>query len=353
MKATTFDVEGLVKGYLRGTAWHCTYYTPAGRQRRKLGTKNKRQAERRAREISDLIQRETWDDLENLSWKPKPQAGTLATFIRDEFEPKYAPWGPRTRKGNAARLRIICRQFGSRPLGSLTAREVKTWLARRQAEGASAATSNRYLSVLKGVYKAAVTYGYVKNNPVEVLKAQSEPVKVKDVLDDDEFERLLSELPDYARRIVLVAVETGMRRSEIARLKWEDVELVAGELRVAEAKNGEFRIVPFTDRLAHMLAELKDKAIPHPTADVFYQGDIKKSLAGALKRAGIEKHVTLHSFRHQFATRALEAGVSSFHLQAIGGWKSPVMLQRYGKVRNKALHEQMAKLDDANPGRRV
>jgi hypothetical protein len=40
-----------------------------------------------------------------------------------------------------------------------------------------------------------------------------------------------------------------------------------------------------------------------------------------------------------------EAGVSSFHLQAIGGWKSPVMLQRYGKVRNKALHEQMAKLE--------
>ena len=44
--------------------------------------------------------------------------------------------------------------------------------------------------------------------------------------------------------------------------------------------------------------------------------------------------------------RALEAGVPSFHLQAIGGWKSPVMLQRYGKVRNKALHEQMAKLNE-------
>lgn len=55
--------------------------------------------------------------------------------------------------------------------------------------------------------------------------------------------------------------------------------------------------------------------------------------------------MTLHSFRHQFATRALEAGVSSFHLQAIGGWKSPVMLQRYGRIRNKALHAQMAKLN--------
>ncbi len=62
-------------------------------------------------------------------------------------------------------------------------------------------------------------------------------------------------------------------------------------------------------------------------------------------QGGDQKHVTLHSFRHQFATRALEAGVSSFHLQAIGGWKSPIMLQRYGKVRNKALHEQMAKLN--------
>ena len=60
---------------------------------------------------------------------------------------------------------------------------------------------------------------------------------------------------------------------------------------------------------------------------------------------GDQKHVTFHSIRHEFATRALEAGVSSFHLlQAIGGWKS-VMLQRYGKVRNKALHEQMAKLN--------
>jgi len=37
--------------------------------------------------------------------------------------------------------------------------------------------------------------------------------------------------------------------------------------------------------------------------------------------------------------------VSSFHLQAIAGWKTPVMLQRYSKVRNEALHEQMAKLN--------
>ena len=96
--AAAFDVEGLVKGYLRGTAWHCTFYTPAGRQRRKLGSKNKRQAERRAREIAEFIQREDWEALSKLDWKPKPHAGTFSIFVRVEFLPKYCTWSERTRR---------------------------------------------------------------------------------------------------------------------------------------------------------------------------------------------------------------------------------------------------------------
>ena len=343
--ASPFEVDALVKVYPRGSAWHCTFYTPAGRQRRKLGTKNKRQAERRARELADLIQREDWEALSKLDWIPRPQAGSFSIFVRDEFLPKYCSWRESTRRPEAGRIRILCEQFGALPLSAITASAIKAWLAKREAEGLSVASSNRYLSALKSIYKAAVTYGFCKTNPAAAVTTQKEEVKSKDVLDDAEFERLLTELPDYSRRIVLAAAETGMRAGEIRRLKWEDVDLAAGELRVAIAKNKEFRIVPFTERLRAMLEEMKAEAIPHPTAPVFGSMDIKKGLAAALKRAGIEKHVTLHSFRRQFAARALETGVSSFHLQAIGGWKSPTMLQRYGKVRNKALHEQMAKLD--------
>ena len=136
-----------------------------------------------------------------------------------------------------------------------------------------------------------------------------------------------------------------MRRAELERLAWDDVDLVSGELRIVQAKNGEFRVVPLTDRLHSLLAELKRSATVHPRAPVFEAVVDNRALTAALVRAGIQKSITLHSFRHQFATRALEAGISSFHLQAIGGWKSPVMLQRYGKVRNAALHEQMAKLN--------
>jgi len=57
--------------------------------RRKLATKNKRQAERRAREIADLIQEEDWEALSKLDWKPKAHSGTFSLFVRDEFLPKY------------------------------------------------------------------------------------------------------------------------------------------------------------------------------------------------------------------------------------------------------------------------
>lgn len=127
-EATAIDIEGLVKGYLRGTAWHCTFYTPVGRQRRKLATKNKRQAERRAREIADLIQREDWEALSTLDWRPKGQAGTFAIFVRDEFLPKFCNWSERTRKGEKSRLRILCEQFGGLPLsGSLHRPSRRGW----------------------------------------------------------------------------------------------------------------------------------------------------------------------------------------------------------------------------------
>ena len=352
-EASSFEVDGLVKGYLRGDAWHCTYYTPAGRERRALSTKNKRQAERRAREIAELIQREDWEALATLDWRSKPAANTFATFVRDEFLPNYCTWGETTRHHEAARLKILCEQFGALPLSAVTASAIKTWLAKREAQGLSVASCNRYLSNLKSIYNAAVTYEYCRMNPAAAVTTQKEPVKTRDVLDDDEFERLLTELPEYARRIVVAAAETGMRAGEIRRLTWADVDLGARELRVLQAKNKEFRIVPLTQALQALMEEMRTEVTPHPTAPVFGSMNIKKGLAAALKRAGIDKHVTLHSFRHQFATRALEAGMSSFHLQAIGGWKSPTMLQRYGKVRNKALHEQMSKLNRQEGGRRI
>jgi integrase len=343
-KRTSAPGHGRVRLNKRGTWWYARFQAEGKRRELPLRVTNKVVAEDLAHKINAALE-------EGSPWQyalGRAQDGELTVkgFIYDHFLPRFCDWGEKTRQCDAGRLGILTKEFGTRPLSSVTPEAIKAWLSRLEAEGRSAATSNRYLSLFKSIYKAAVGYGFCPSNPAAEVKMQAEPIRTKDILSTDEFERLLCELPVYSGRVVLTAAETGMRRGELERLLWEDVDMAAGELRVAEAKNKEFRIVPFTTRLRDLLTSMRAEVMPHPKAPVFADGvEVRKELTDALERAKIEKRVTLHSFRHQFATQALEAGMSSFHLQAIGGWKSPVMLQRYGKVRNAALHQEMAKLN--------
>ena len=68
--------------------------------------------------------------------------------MREEFLPKYCNWSERTLKGEESRIRILCEQFGPLPLSGLTSSTIKSWLAKRGAEGRSPASQNRYLAAL-------------------------------------------------------------------------------------------------------------------------------------------------------------------------------------------------------------
>lgn len=346
MATTERSFERVTLRKRRGGRWYARFRDAHGeRQEACLRLTNRVAATRLAAQIdAALVAGESWEHLVGRTRAGEP---TFERFVVDDFLPRFCDWAPTTRRSEGTRFPILFEAFGRKPLSALTGQDVKTWLSRRQAEGLSVASSNRYLSLFKSVYRAAVEFGFCRVNPVASLKVQPEEVRVKVILDEGETAALLRELGEHDRRVVLTASETGMRRSELQRLTWEDVNLTAGELYVQQAKNRTARAVPLTARLATMLAEMKAEALPHPKAAVFQWVTSNRTLAAAAARAGIDKTVTAHSFRHQFATRALEAGVSPYHLQAIGGWKSPAMLQRYGKVRSRALHEQMAKLDRA------
>lgn len=280
----------------------------------------------------------------------RTQVGSLKfTTVVDEWLEKACRWSDNTRRGHRSIIKQLKAEFGDRMVTEITSREIRGYLARRKAEGMPPASQNRILAALKMVFRVAVEWGYVSEdaNPTVVVKMQHEDIKIKDVLDDDEYERLLAELPEPARRAVLVAGETGMRRGELERLTWEDVDFVArgvGELRIMLAKNHQFRVIPLTDeRLRSLLLQMKAEATPHPKAPVFPKVVDNRVIKAAIRRLGISKYITLHNFRHQFCTTSLEVGMSSFFLQSIGGWKSPVMLERYGRRRSPAVHGEMAK----------
>ena len=93
-----------------------------------------------------------------------------------------------------------------------------------------------------------------------------------------------------------MAADTGMRRSELQRLAWRDVDFETGTVTVRQSKNKDYRVIPMTDRVRTLLMRLKPE-LTQPEQPVIMFGDIKRSLHSAGMRANVG-HVHLHMLRH-------------------------------------------------------
>lgn len=332
---------GDVNVYPRGEFYHCSYWTPAGRQRKALRTTNRRAAERQARQYDDLVSRQAWGELETLD-QPRSKAVTFQEFVYAHYLPKYCDWSESTRKGNAGRLKLLCVEWGRQPLSSLTARDIKTYLKRREAEGLTGASQNRYLATLKALFKAAVAYGHCRTNPAAEVRMLKEDQKVPDALTEVQAEALLRECSDEIRPAVTVAVDTGLRRSELFSLTWTDVDLEEGKLTVRKSKTGDFRVVWLADRARAVLTELKNRKVVD--VRVFPFTDISAGVAAAGRRAGIG-HVHMHQLRHTFATRLRDRGVPLDRIKELLGHRTMQMVLRYAKARPEQTREAVAALN--------
>ena len=336
---------GDVNVYARGDYYHASYWTPAGRQRRALKTTNQRAAVRRARTIDDLLSREAWEELAVLD-EEKKKPMTLQAFVYHHFLPKYCDWAASTRKGNAGRLRLLCVEWGHYPLLALTARDIKTYLKRREVKGLSLASQNRYLAALKALFKAAVAYGHCSVNPAADIAMRREEQRIPEALTAGQIETLLGACSDRIRPIVTVAVDTGLRRSELFGLTWADVDLAEGKLTVRKSKTGDFRVVWLPDRSRQVLAERKVQRAGRKTVDlrVFPFTDIRQGLDAAGKQAGIG-HVHMHQLRHTYATRLRDQGVPLDRIKELLGHKTMQMVLRYAKARPEQTREAVAALN--------
>jgi integrase len=189
------------------------------------------------------------------------------------------------------------------------AREYRGW--RKQVKPAiSDATVNRALSVLRHILYWAVDESLIKANPMARVPLIRERRRKRPVMTVAEEEALLAVLPGYLKRIVIAALDTGMRRGEILKQCWEDIDLSRRVLAVTRSKTagGEAREIALSTRLYDLLAE-----DPKAEGAVFTRYGkslnwIRKGWLGALKRAGL-RHFRVHDLRHTFNTRMMEAGV--------------------------------------------
>jgi integrase len=148
-----------------------------------------------------------------------------------------------------------------------------------------------------------------------------------------------------AANIMRMALFTGMRRGELFKLKWADVDFDRGFITIRDPKGGVSQKIPLNDQARDVLKN-------HPeTADhVFTRGDgkpftdIRRRVNPIKEAAGIGANFrTLHGLRHAFASMLASSGqVDMYTLQKLLTHKSPIMTQRYAHFRDETMKKASA-----------
>jgi integrase len=159
-----------------------------------------------------------------------------------------------------------------------------------------------------------------------------------DVPPRDEKGRLTGPSNPWMRPLVILAVETAMRRSELLALRWQDVELQDRFVRLHDTKNGDPRDVPLSTRAVAILAGLPR----HISGQVFpISADaVKKSFSRAAVRAGLQD-LHFHDLRHEATSRIAEKLDNILELSAVTGHKTVQMLKRYYHPRARDLARKL------------
>lgn len=254
---------------------------------------------------------------------------------------------PQKKGGPGEILRI--RKLSTDPLAqykvsAVSSKVIADYRDRRLAK-VSGSTVNRELTLIGHVLSVArKEWGiHLETNPVSVIRRPRENRARNRRLSPGDERRLLDELApslrdgqgrfeaggsrnEWVHPVVIIAIETAMRRSEILSLRWADVFLEERYARLHDTKNGEARDVPLSSRAVATLSALPR----HITGRVFpiTPDALKKVFVRACERAKLE-NLHFHDLRHEATSRIAERLDNILELSAVTGHKTVQMLKRY------------------------
>ena len=310
--------------------------------------------------------------------KRSVQAPALAAYLRDS----YGPWVTAERRSGAAtlkRLRAAFEQLLRKKIDAISIADLDRWKADRLKAGVAPQTVNRDLTALKAALGKAEEWQLLQSAPARAAKkakvdddrrvrflTPEEAARLREALaarDRDMIEarkrtiaggryqhRDVRPIPDdgfgdLLTPLVLTALNTGCRRSELTGLKWADVELdrVPAQIivRASTSKGAKTRDIPLSREAVDVLRRWKRQ---NPEGRVFPIQSPKKAWAAILERAQIvDFH--FHDCRHDFASRLAMAGVPLVQIRELLGHSSIAMTERYAHLCPSGKSAAIAVLD--------
>lgn len=257
----------------------------------------------------------------------------------------------------------MAQDFTSKSAYKVDQKDLVAWREQRLAKGISTGTVRNALAALSAVYRhAAQDWGMDRlENPVMRMKrplpckARSRRVSEAE-LGAIKSSACTAELPI----IIDLAVETGMRLSELVNLTWSNVDLTARTAHLSDTKNGEARTVPLSSKAQQILVKKRSGPIQRLDGRVFDSKPeavtvhFKKSVQRArCKYIEYTKSINsahqdqflvdirFHDLRHEAVSRLFERGLNMLEVSAISGHKSLQMLKRYTHLKAEDLVKKL------------
>jgi integrase len=277
-------------------------------------------------------------------------------------------------KAGAATLSHLKRvrlDFSLQRAVGISADQVDRYIERRLEDGSAPATINRVTQLLGQAFNLALKQKRLGSAPF--IRHLSEAGNVRQgFFAGTDFENVVSNLPEYLKDVARFAYLTGMRKGEIASLRWDDVDGDTIRLRAENAKNGEGRSVPIEGELTELIerrraaCQVRKPDLPITlSAWIFHRsgepiGDFRKAWATACVMAGLGQWVCaacegkvdaeykcaacsrewtreelkyrgriFHDFRRTAVRDMVRAGVPETIAMSISGHKTRSMFDRY------------------------
>lgn len=302
---------------------------------RSTGTKDKSEAQ----EYHDKLKASLWEQ-QRLGIRPRRSWKEAAVRWLAETSEKV------THQEDVRTFRWLDSLLGDLMLDEMTL-DVLDGIKVAKLKVAGKPTVNRYLALIRAVLlRARDEWEWIDRTP-KVKLFKEGPGRERSIT-VEQAATILSELPAHQRDVVLFALATGLRQSNVLGLEWSHVNLDAGHAWVgaAQSKNRKPISVPLNATALQVLSRQLGK---HPERVFTYRGRPlawANTLAwrSALKRAGIE-NFRWHDLRHSWASWHRQAGTPTHGLQKLGGWRSSVMVERYAHLAPDHLATAANRLD--------
>jgi integrase len=298
----------------------------------------------KAQEYHDRLKASLWEQ-ERLGVKPRYSWQQAAGRWIEETGHKA------THRDDIAKLKWLHPILGGLMLDEVTP-DVIARIREARLREASKSTANRFLALVRAILRrAADEWDWLEKAPkVKLFKESGGRVRF---ITPEQVQALLRELPAHQQDMVVFALQTGLRQSNVLKLEWSRVNLEAGHMWVdaADSKSRKAIAVPLN---REALAVLHRQIGKHPVRVFTFAGQPvgsanTRAWRNALKRAGIEDF-RWHDLRHTWASWHRMQGTPTHELQQLGGWKTGAMVERYAHLAPDHLANAAARLDSVMKG---